>query len=517
MKTTQSDIQDQSALKIPPSYSEEIILADPVEPNFRTAPAPYWASCLSWVFDKTWGSALTLIVLDSLAAFFGLLLGIYFDSYFYPPINHNKYFSSWVLFIIVLIIILYLKQGYNRMMERRSYQELRSIVLSSSWAIFLMFACNFIIAHGIIFSRIIFLSSYFFTLFLLIIFRFGVRELIKKFWNYNLCRENVIVIGDSTKHMKWILDHLHIQRYKGFNILGYLAQQPSSTVTGLKYLGNYEKLSEISQKIRVNKVFFAMRGYSDHRHNELLERLEQCAKLKIPAMVISRIFNTFYFSLILDNFSGIFVVDRRQPAYNRPIYRLLKRSLDILGSLFILSISLPIWLLAILCIKFHDGGPILFRHKLLGKDGKIYYALKFRTMLVNAEEILKENQELFQKFLKNYKLKDDPRITPCGKWLRKYSLDELPQFINILKGEMSLVGPRPVKEEELDRFGDFKEERLKVRPGLTGFWQVSGRSNTKYEERAQMDKFYMYKCDIWMDLIILLKTPLKVLTGDGAV
>jgi exopolysaccharide biosynthesis polyprenyl glycosylphosphotransferase len=511
----QADRKNQSPVEVSLAYSEEIIPIDLVEPSLKTP--PHWASCLAWIFDKTWGAALTMIVLDCLAAFLGLMLGFFCGTHVYGPVDIYKYLPSWTLFTVILVTVLHLKQGYNRMMERRSYQELRSIVVSATWAIFLVFTCNSIFAHKIIFSRIIFISSYFFTLFLVILFRFSARELIKSFWNYGLCRESVIVIGDSCKAMNWLLGHLHIQRYKGFNVLGYLAQRPSSTINGLRYLGSFEELAEISQKLRVNKVFFAMRGYSDQRHNELMERLEECAKLKITAMIISRIFNTFYFSLMLDNFSGIFLVDRRQPAYSRLAYRMIKRALDILGSLFIIIFSLPLWLVAITCIKFHDGGPIFFRHRLVGQDGKIFYALKFRTMLTNAEEILKNNHELFQMFVKDYKLKGDPRITPCGKWLRKYSLDELPQFINILKGEMSLVGPRPAKEEELDRFGEFKEERLRVRPGLTGFWQVSGRSNTTYMERAQMDKFYMYKCNIWMDLVILLKTPIKVLSGDGAI
>ena len=123
---------------------------------------------------------------------------------------------------------------------------------------------------------------------------------------------------------------------------------------------------------------------------------------------------------------------------------------------------------------------------------------------------------MLEKFKRNYKLENDPRVTRMGKWLRKSSLDELPQLINVIKGDMSLVGPRPVKEEELVRFGDFQNERLQIRPGLTGYWQVSGRSNISYEVRVQMDKFYMRKVTIWMDLVILLKTPLAVLRGHGA-
>jgi lipopolysaccharide/colanic/teichoic acid biosynthesis glycosyltransferase len=181
-----------------------------------------------------------------------------------------------------------------------------------------------------------------------------------------------------------------------------------------------------------------------------------------------------------------------------------------------LFVSLPLWLLVAVCIKLQDGGPILFKHRLVGKDGKIFWVLKFRTMVIGAHEILANNPELFEKFRKNYKLVNDPRITWIGKFLRKYSLDEIPQFINVLKGDMSLVGPRPIKAEEADLFGKFRFERMKIRPGLTGFWQVNGRCATSYEERVQMDKFYMYKCSMWMDFYILLKTPVAVLKTEGA-
>jgi lipopolysaccharide/colanic/teichoic acid biosynthesis glycosyltransferase len=191
--------------------------------------------------------------------------------------------------------------------------------------------------------------------------------------------------------------------------------------------------------------------------------------------------------------------------------------MDIVLSIFILLVTFPLWLIIAAVIKFQDKGPLFFKHRLIGKNGRKFDLIKFRTMQNNSEEFFKNNPHLLEEFLKNYKLKEDPRVTPIGKWLRKSSLDELPQLFNILKGEMSLVGPRPIREEELPKFGDFQNERLKMRPGLTGYWQVSGRSNTSYEERVLLDRFYMRKVTIWMDLVILLKTPLIIIIGHGAV
>lgn len=480
---------------------------------------PIFMMLAAWLMGQPWRTKVTLVFMDLAGASLGLLLGFWISKiYLGVEADIINYLSPTLTYCILLIFIISLKDGYKPLTCRRPEEELRIIVIGSMWAILLVIVVNFIINKASIFSRNILIIGYLSSLLLLFILRFGLREMLKKLWAYGLVKENIIIVGDHFTDIQWLLKHLHIQRYCALFILGYLAKSPSKEVnTNLDYLGTFENLKEISQQKRIDKVFFAMRGYSDNRHQMLISRLEECARLKITALVISRIFNDFNFCLTLDGYSSIFAVEQKKPAYSRALFCLVKRVMDIMGSLIISLFIMPVWLAVILCIKLDDGGPIFFRHRLLGKDGKPIYILKFRTMVENAQKILENNSELYRKFNENYKLEDDPRVTRVGKWLRKTSLDEIPQFINILKGDMSLVGPRPVKEEEIERFGDFKHERLKIRPGLTGYWQVSGRCATSYEERVQMDKFYMYKCNIWMDLVILLKTPFAVITGHGAV
>jgi exopolysaccharide biosynthesis polyprenyl glycosylphosphotransferase len=371
--------------------------------------------------------------------------------------------------------------------------------------------------QGTIFSRLFLILGYIFSLTFIIIFRFGLRAVLKTLWKYGIARENAIIVGDKSEDIKWLIKHLHTQGHRGVNILGYMAETASHELNNiLIYLGNFDNLPQLAKMNKVDKIIFAMRGYTDNRYNSLLSRLIECERLNIASAVISRIFNNFYFSLKMDGYSGIFGVARKKPKYTRLAFRVLKRTIDILGSLTMLVASLPIWIIAIICIKLHDGGPIFFRHSLVGRLGKPLQMLKFRTMVLNAQELLNADPQLLAAFRKNFKLNNDPRITRVGKWLRKTSLDELPQLINILKGDMSMIGPRPVKQEELERYGEFKYERIKIRPGLTGFWQVNGRCSTTYEERIQMDKFYMYNASIWLDLVILFQTPIKVLRGHGA-
>ena len=199
----------------------------------------------------------------------------------------------------------------------------------------------------------------------------------------------------------------------------------------------------------------------------------------------------------------------------------MKRLFDIVFSLFAIIITLPITIPIAIIIKLTDGGSIIYGHERVGKDGKKFKMLKFRSMCMNADkklkEILKNDSKAKEEWEKTFKLKNDPRITPIGKFLRKTSLDELPQFINVLKGEMSVVGPRPVVEEELKKYYKDKAELYKsVKPGVTGYWQVEGRSDTDYNERIKMDEYYIKNRSFLMDLKIILKTIKVMITGKGA-
>lgn len=202
------------------------------------------------------------------------------------------------------------------------------------------------------------------------------------------------------------------------------------------------------------------------------------------------------------------------------IYLCLKRTMDLIGAIMGLIIFSPIFLLiSILYMTGDNKGPIFFKQIRMGKNGKEFYIYKFRSMIVNAEEKLKRNEILYRKYIdNNYKLEpsEDPRITKVGQFLRKTSLDELPQFLNVLKGDMSLVGPRPVVQEELIEYGKRKDEFLSVKPGLTGYWQVSGRSDVGYPERVELELHYIYNCSILFDMKIIFLTMVHVIMRKGA-
>ncbi len=214
-------------------------------------------------------------------------------------------------------------------------------------------------------------------------------------------------------------------------------------------------------------------------------------------------------------------------------FEFTKRFIDITASIILLVLFSPIMLATAIIIKITSPGPIFVERnnktaQRVGKDGKVFYHYKFRSMMVNAYEIIK-NDPKFKKHYKeyrnsNFKLNKDPRVTKFGRFIRKYSLDETPQFFNVLMGEMSLVGPRPCFVEELEeqkiKFPDsvkYIKEMIKVKPGITGYWQVAGRSSVNFDKRVEMDAYYARKKSLFFDLLIIAKTPWAMISGRGAV
>lgn len=204
------------------------------------------------------------------------------------------------------------------------------------------------------------------------------------------------------------------------------------------------------------------------------------------------------------------------------LYKVVKRLIDILGGLVGCVLLVPITVAVYIARKVlkEDDGPLFYEHLRYGKDGKKFRIYKFRSMCIDADKRLKEyleqNEEAKIEFEENHKLKDDPRITRLGRFIRKTSIDELPQFINVLKGDMSLIGPRPIVDGEIEKYGENKGKFLSVRPGLTGYWAANGRSDITYEERMKMELYYVDNISFKLDIQIFFKTIISVIKKEGA-
>lgn len=202
---------------------------------------------------------------------------------------------------------------------------------------------------------------------------------------------------------------------------------------------------------------------------------------------------------------------------SKKVYIKIKRVIDVILASVALILLSPLFAIIAIAIKIDSKGPVFFAHKRIGKNGKIIKLYKFRSMVINAEELIKSfTTEQMREYKENYKLTNDPRITKVGKFLRKTSLDELPQLINIINGDLSIIGPRPVVADELEKYGVNKDKFLSVTPGLTGYWAANGRSNTTYEQRMEMELYYIDNLSLKMDIKVFFKTILSVLKKEGA-
>ncbi len=269
------------------------------------------------------------------------------------------------------------------------------------------------------------------------------------------------------------------------------------------------------------------------------EVLSEIKKLKIKVAIIcnykgnkKQIFNSYRYTIHVPSAQDSFTTTLQlkdiggilgfSSTHNltRKLNLAIKRIIDLLLILVSCPITIPVMLILAICVKVTSRGPIFYGHKRVGKNGKQIKCWKFRSMYTNSQEMLEKilatDPKMRQEWEENRKFVNDPRVTKFGKFLRKTSLDELPQLINILIGNMSFVGPRPVTKEELEKYGDNADYILTVTPGLSGMWQISGRSDTGYEERVSLDSYYIQNWSIWLDLWIIIKTVWVVLKGKGA-
>lgn len=219
----------------------------------------------------------------------------------------------------------------------------------------------------------------------------------------------------------------------------------------------------------------------------------------------------------IKNVSKMELIKSKESIEKKQTYIKVKRILDCILATIALIILSPIYLIIAIAVKIDSNGPVFFKHTRIGKNGKIIKIYKYRTMVANAEELIKKfTPEQMKEYKENFKLENDPRITKVGKFLRKTSLDELPQLLNIIQGDLALIGPRPVVKSELEKYGENTGKFLSVTPGLTGNWAASGRSNTTYEERMKMELWYVDHISFITDVKIFFKTIIAVIKKEGA-
>lgn len=353
------------------------------------------------------------------------------------------------------------------------------------------------------YSRLIQLSFFIFNFFLAIYLEIFLYILKK----YEVFKVKLLIVGER-KDFEAIEDWARKNLLVGFEILDKI------TIKDLNSL----KTNKPDYATKVDYILVGIKGIEFIRYIETLDSLQDIFKriIYIP-FDIPYFFGSARIAYTLSYKSfAIFIENRLLEDNNIRI----KRVFDVLLAIILLIILIIPFIVLYLCILIVDRQNPIFKHERIGRNGKPFHILKFRTMRKDADILLKklldEDPLIKKEWEENHKLKNDPRITKLGKFLRKTSLDELPQLINVLKGDMSFVGPRPIVKKEIEKYGEYFELYKAVRPGITGLWQVSGRSNLAYEERVKLDTWYVKNWSIELDIIILFKTLFAIFRTNEA-
>ncbi|SNU02476.1 Undecaprenyl-phosphate galactose phosphotransferase, WbaP/exopolysaccharide biosynthesis polyprenyl glycosylphosphotransferase [Ruaniaceae bacterium KH17] len=347
----------------------------------------------------------------------------------------------------------------------------------------------------------------------LCLIRLARRRVLHRLHRRDLLTTPVLIAG-STAHVDEIAQVLDREKWLGYKVRGAVTdERVSATTGGVPVLGTLSRLPKLVDSSEASIVVFADGAFDSATEFRRLQwELEQSHVQMILAPTLADISAE---RLEARPVAGLPLVDVAKPTAAKSL-RWLKRSIDVIGSALLLLIGSPFLLGAMLAIKIEDGGPILFRQRRVGLGGKEFDCLKLRSMCTDAEERLAALRSQSEGNGVMFKMKNDPRITKVGRFIRRYSIDELPQLWNTLVGDMSLVGPRPALPAEVECYDFDTRRRLRVRPGLTGLWQVSGRSSLSWEDTVRLDLYYVDNWSLVQDLTILMRTAKAVVSKDGA-
>ena len=418
-------------------------------------------------------------------------------------------------YVPLMFILVMLGNGCYRF-NRPSLELVKDVFKGCIYSLMLCTLSLFLIRNHINISRFYTGSFFLMAMVFIAVFRYLLLSVLH---GMDSLKEKVILIG-AGKTAEKVIENFRRDSCYFYKIVGIIDDKPVSETLPKKYpvLGGFADAEKIVKENDVRTLIIATPGMSESSFRGLMERVQHLTDtiLFTPSIVGTPMGNLEISTLFVEQITVIKSKNNLSRWYNRA----LKMTFDIVVTLIGTILISPILLILAIMVGISNGGGVIFAHKRIGRNGKVFPCYKFQTMVNNAdkalEKYLQENPEARKEWEENFKLEHDPRVTKLGAFLRKTSLDELPQVFNVLKGEMSLVGPRPIIQAEVEKYGENIREYYMVRPGITGMWQASGRSDTTYEERVFMDTWYVKNWSIWLDMKYLVRTFTVVLKREGA-
>lgn len=462
-----------------------------------------------------------ILVINDYAAIFAAIMTAHFVVGFlvslFPGETSNLfYLRRWYLYMMMpLPYILF--THFDHLYTRRLlfWQQVEKIFKVSVYAVISNVVLLYMTNYSMEMSRLFFIMVWAFSFMYLVISRF----LLKNILIFNSLWQIPVVLIGAGKTAELLVTAFKRDSGLGYKVVGLVEDNPEAgKLIQYPLLGTFDRAEEVVKRTGVKDVLIAAPGLNRAELLDLVYRLQPFVKniafvpdlfgVPVGDMQLDTLFNEKAVLLRIRN--------NLASGYNR----ILKYSFDFISALLGFFGLIPVMAIISLLIYINCPGPVIFSHKRIGKSGQEFSCYKFRTMVINADAELEQyiagNPTARQEWERYFKLKNDPRVTRIGKFLRRTSLDELPQLLNVLKGEMSLVGPRPIVADEIQKYEKNIYDYYLVRPGITGMWQVDGRSDVSYEERVQLDSWYVRNWSLWLDVILLVRTIGVVTRGKGA-
>lgn len=451
-----------------------------------------------------------LIATDMLSLLIAIFISMQVRRGLFMTINSPN--NGIFLVLGATIAYLFLRRGLYPPMGMHYADELRHSVTTTSLAFIIMIGVTFVFKTTFTYLRLVLILTWILCLPLIPFSRYIVRRV---FIHFGLWGERMIIVGDLQK-AQFLADYFNARLQYGLLPVAVLSDQPHSDgSTGLCPILPICKIKLFARNLSVETVLVIIEDLNNL--DVTINKYRDAFQWVI--LISARYKNyglTFLKPLDFLDVLGLQVKNNLLSSYNKKPKRIMDIILSFLGLLFLA----PFLTLIAIMIKLESGGAVFYRQHRVGKNGQTFNMLKFRTMHQNAEAILKEetarDPELKKEWDRYQKLKNDPRITRVGSFLRRFSLDELPQLWNVLTGEMSFVGPRPIMLDQLELYGENIKIFFEVRPGITGLWQVSGRNKTSFARRVELDLEYIQRWSVWLDIYIFFRTIKVVFLREGA-
>ncbi len=426
------------------------------------------------------------------------------------------YYSNLIILLLPLWIIIFASVGlYNQKNLLGGTEEYALVFRATLIGLLLVIIISFLEPTFII-ARGWLLMAWFFSFLFTSISRFWLRRVIYSIRPRGYFISPAIIIGANAEGIS-LAHQLHGWKTSGLYVLGFVDKKlpPGTNInSNLRVLATLDQLDEVINQYGVEELILASSAISSR--DKMLEIFQRYGVSEgINVRMSSGLYEIITTGLNVKEFAYVPLVGVNKVRLTG-LDMVMKQILDYSLTIPILILISPIILGIALMIRLDSPGSVIHRRRVMGVNGKKFDAFKFRTMYINGDEILENRPDLQSELALNYKLRNDPRVTKVGRVLRKLSLDELPQLINVLKFDMSLVGPRMITPDEVEKYNQWGINLLTVRPGITGLWQVSGRSDIGYDERTRLDMHYIRNWSIWLDLQLLMRTIPAVLKGRGA-